>query len=656
MYIQNKNYQEERSILRGVEMMIKEKESIYQYITRMFEQSPTLPYTFQNVEFDGLIEHQYIGSKKEFPITIKEKMAIQLIKQIEAALHDTNQTHYLQLFLQENPLIIYIQILNKRIKLMISEGLLNKEAIYSLGMQLATESKNTEEVQLGIILMSFYENDVTKKIIKTLGLHSSFTYYAIEAAENFIDYNQFLYELVQHTSGYGKLFALHMFFPFKLEQQQYLFQYGVQNEVAPNLSSIICLEKPEMESFFKKLTISKENFSKLSYMLAYAGEEYDLKQFSVSLSLIEKYISVANEFANSFIDLAAIIMIEKNLIPFKYENDEKINGWTYEKMETTVNICSKIMTEAKRKHILFQQLENPIHQTSLIIKVMKWINVVPNFDDLIPLIAKNVFDMDVMEFLLIDHCEQYIEDVYHLLLKVLPEKIFNEEPQLKEELTPEYKPDVLALFLLKALKKEQLYKEGFILKCVTARFSDLRKEAIKTLRAFKAEWSPNVQLILEDALKKEPDSKIKNRIQRLLNKQHEKEQQYVDISDVDIKPSPWDIPLLKTNIAGTFYRDMVVVEDKIEKGDILYLIRDPDNPYDSKAIFVTTEDGYVLGYVPKVDNEIPASMLDEGEKLYAILESEILPHGKPIIQIMIYNRPKNVGKVISFPIQNVPDQ
>lgn len=168
------------------------KESIYHFITRMYEQSPILPYTFQNIETDGLLEHQYMASKKELSLTVKEKMAIELIKIIESCIDDSKNLENLRKFLNENPFIIYVSILNKRLKLMISEGLLDKEKLYSFGMSLATKSVYKQEVQLGIILISFNENDLTKKIVKTLGLHSSFTFYAIEAAENFTDYNQFL--------------------------------------------------------------------------------------------------------------------------------------------------------------------------------------------------------------------------------------------------------------------------------------------------------------------------------------------------------------------------------------------------------------------------------------------------------------------------------
>lgn len=78
-------------------------------------------------------------------------------------------------------------------------------------------------------------------------------------------------------------------------------------------------------------------------------------------------------------------------------------------------------------------------------------------------------------------------------------------------------------------------------------------------------------------------------------------------------------------------------------------MREPENPHDDKAILVTAEDGYVLGYIPKENNAFPASLMDAGEKLYAVLLSDDLGNGKPEIQIMLNRRPEKAGRVISFP-------
>lgn len=51
-------------------------------------------------------------------------------------------------------------------------------------------------------------------------------------------------------------------------------------------------------------------------------------------------------------------------------------------------------------------------------------------------------------------------------------------------------------------------------------------------------------------------------------------------------------------------------------GDRLDLIREPDNPYDARAVRVEWQ-GHKLGYVPRADNEAVARQLDRGARLEA---------------------------------------
>ena len=49
--------------------------------------------------------------------------------------------------------------------------------------------------------------------------------------------------------------------------------------------------------------------------------------------------------------------------------------------------------------------------------------------------------------------------------------------------------------------------------------------------------------------------------------------------------------------------------DKLYEDDIVYLKREPNNPYDVKAIQVVTVEGYVIGYIPKEENFILKNLI-----------------------------------------------
>ncbi|NLJ41506.1 MAG: hypothetical protein GX352_07860, partial [Clostridiales bacterium] len=195
------------------------------------------------------------------------------------------------------------------------------------------------------------------------------------------------------------------------------------------------------------------------------------------------------------------------------------------------------------------------------------------------------------------------------------------------------------------------FEKDFLIKCLKCRFPDVRIEAIKVFRLKRDSWFPHVCPFLEEALEIEPVANIRKRLGRILGKtsgKGSKECRFVEIGDLGIKLSPIDVKLMDSEIAGVFYRDMTVVEGEVEKGDILYLIREPDNQYDEKAVMVTAEDGYLLGYIPREDNPALSAMLDSGERLYALLGSDIVG-GRPSISIML-NRPiEEGGNIIPFP-------
>lgn len=76
------------------------------------------------------------------------------------------------------------------------------------------------------------------------------------------------------------------------------------------------------------------------------------------------------------------------------------------------------------------------------------------------------------------------------------------------------------------------------------------------------------------------------------------------------------ILLQSSPLAGFRYHEGKEVWDELKVGDALQLVREPDNPYDPKAVRVDWR-GHVLGYVPRAENAAVARQIDRGEKLEA---------------------------------------
>ena len=88
-------------------------------------------------------------------------------------------------------------------------------------------------------------------------------------------------------------------------------------------------------------------------------------------------------------------------------------------------------------------------------------------------------------------------------------------------------------------------------------------------------------------------------------------------------PFERDIFLFDTHVAGTSYIEGIEeLEPHLQIDDKLDFFREPDNPYDSRAIVNKNADGVKIGYVPQVDNVVFSRLMDAGKLLFARIASK----------------------------------
>lgn len=76
------------------------------------------------------------------------------------------------------------------------------------------------------------------------------------------------------------------------------------------------------------------------------------------------------------------------------------------------------------------------------------------------------------------------------------------------------------------------------------------------------------------------------------------------------------IALQSSPVAGFQYHDGENVWPLLAAGSPLTLVREPDNPYDGRAVRVEWS-GRKLGYVPHVENTAVAQLMDRGHTIEA---------------------------------------
>lgn len=72
-----------------------------------------------------------------------------------------------------------------------------------------------------------------------------------------------------------------------------------------------------------------------------------------------------------------------------------------------------------------------------------------------------------------------------------------------------------------------------------------------------------------------------------------------------------------TRVVGLGYENRAAYLKSLHPGNTVFLIREPDNPYDENAITVVTPKGEMLGYLRRTLAEILAPQMDRGLELNA---------------------------------------
>jgi hypothetical protein len=103
------------------------------------------------------------------------------------------------------------------------------------------------------------------------------------------------------------------------------------------------------------------------------------------------------------------------------------------------------------------------------------------------------------------------------------------------------------------------------------------------------------------------------------------------------KPFERDIYLFDTQVAGTSYVEGIEeLEPHLNIDDKLSFYREPDNPYDHKAIVIKNADGVKIGYVPRADNVVFSRLMDAGKLLFGRITSKEMSGKWLKIEIKIF--------------------
>lgn len=337
--------------------------SVYQDIKSNFMRIPYYPYLFQNKEA-GILEASILIYPNEMPKNRKYALANKLFLFLQDSIDLNKPTKELVDQLESVALLKYAEEFMELVRFNASkkEGVLNVYA--KVGKTLATMLTHKELIKLGILLLGLEETEEYHEIIMTLGYHSDYTAYAIEAFRYSINRNDYVMELLGKTSNYGRVCALSQYVVMDFDSAIYLMEHSY-NECLPCYAAYVILDKIVCEEYFEKICLTKYNYSKYSYLLSHALIDRSLKEFPYALPLLKKFIFKGNELATSFMDYCALMVLKECL---ENSNSE-------ENANELIEECSRLLAKEEFKSLTMAALNSFNGKQELLLQACVYLDI-----------------------------------------------------------------------------------------------------------------------------------------------------------------------------------------------------------------------------------------------------------------------------------------
>lgn len=136
--------------------------------------------------------------------------------------------------------------------------------LYKFAVYAATKSWDTECVKSGLSileLLNIEDNEEIRNVVTVLGLSEEFTLFSVFVMLRWRDGNEKIAYLARMTHGWGRIHAIERLEPATDEIKKWLLRVGVHNTVLPSYSALTCWNKSgAAELLFGNSPLSDEDF------------------------------------------------------------------------------------------------------------------------------------------------------------------------------------------------------------------------------------------------------------------------------------------------------------------------------------------------------------------------------------------------------------
>ena len=176
----------------------------------------------------------------------REAMILQALKLMSDEDNGDHVTEIFRIFEELDQKTSIVRLFDEIILVLArNQASLDLQSLLNFGDWLICNGVSLLAVKMGLTVIAPFDVPFVEEVMTEFGVYDEFTYYSarVLSMDKWENGNEELFRLAKNVHGWGRIHAVHYLRPKTQEIQDWLLYEGSKNEVLPQYSSDICLQK-----------------------------------------------------------------------------------------------------------------------------------------------------------------------------------------------------------------------------------------------------------------------------------------------------------------------------------------------------------------------------------------------------------------------------
>ena len=494
------------------------KQSIYEEFLRNKKRYPRIPYSFMNDSVDGK------GEFFAFALGKRVKSQDRLPQFYSAMTHLLNPNievcegvlkFDIPVVYWIEPLLIHWRQFVDQLSDEMKEFLCDRLTV------LMETASITEEFRMTLMLLVFFNNDLTQRKIQYFEKHSAYTFYIVFAKSYCIHENEwrnYLKRLEPSLSGYARLYYL-FFYPIRTKADAVFLLNVMMKQVSMrSIAAKSCMYHPQLLRVIMAHEMTPDVERNYQLCLLHGTTDELFIRWMIDSIYPLSFLTKKNRVLT--IEEVALLYRMKECLTLELTTCDEVDSEAFHQFHYLKGLVDKVIwsIQTKVEALIKSALKSTERDDALIIFVLNQTNVKLGFSKFSQLLAKDPLSLTALGLIEKSTSKTFIEEAIEYIKEIVRPEVYD---YMKDHSTLVLPPQFFALskwheVLLNKMIQFHLMDYDYIWQVLHFPDHIVRVKVIELLKSLNLLNKKEVRLFLYPVYKDEMDRELKNEFEKIV--------------------------------------------------------------------------------------------------------------------------------------------